>query len=105
MAVRLCIWYNRQKKEAIIAMKKARSQQEQTIALTRVAAAVRLGSHRNQVHADKKQYNRKKSKRLWQKDQEALFLCPYLPQSPVSSARVSWTAASQTAIISQSGRS
>lgn len=56
-------------------MKKARSLQEQTITLARVAAAAKLQSHRPQVHDDKKRYDRKKSKRLWQKDQEALFLC------------------------------
>jgi len=56
-------------------MKKARSQQEQTIVQTRVAAAVRLQNHRPRVHADEKRYDRQKSKRLWHKDQEALFLC------------------------------
>lgn len=56
-------------------MKKARSRQEQTIALTRVAAAVKLQDRRPRVHDDKKRYDRTKSKRLWQKDQEALFLC------------------------------
>ncbi|HWI64646.1 MAG TPA: hypothetical protein VNT75_22700 [Symbiobacteriaceae bacterium] len=70
-------------------MKKARSRQEQTILTSRVTAAVKLQNRRPQVHADKKAYDRQKSKRLWQKDQEALFLCLYSPQLPVSRARVS----------------
>jgi len=58
-------------------MKKARSNQEQTIVQSRVAAAVRLQPYRPKVHANEKKYDRQKSKRHWQKDREALFLCPH----------------------------
>lgn len=54
-------------------MKKARSKQEQTVVQSRVAAAVRLQAHRPRVQESKRAYDRKKAKRLWHKDQEALF--------------------------------
>jgi hypothetical protein len=52
--------------------KKGRSQQEQTITKSRVAAANVLQHFRPKSHATDKRYNRAKTKRLWQKDQEAL---------------------------------
>lgn len=57
-------------------MKKARSAREHAIAVSRVAAAVRLQNHRPQVHDSKKRYDRNQIKRSWQKDQERFSFGP-----------------------------
>lgn len=54
-------------------MNKARSRQEQSVALARVSAAVRLQGKRPQAHADKKRYDRNKEKRLWQNRPDGAF--------------------------------
>jgi hypothetical protein len=57
-------------------MKKPRTRQEQAVAATRVAAAVRLQNRRPQVHVDQKKYDRSKEKRLWQNDRGGAFSMP-----------------------------
>jgi len=62
-------------------MKQRRSLQEQAIAVAKVRAATRLGQFRPKVEPIHKQYDRKKAKRLWQSDQEALL--PILSPSSI----------------------
>lgn len=52
--------------------KRTRSAREQAVAQQRLAAGVRLQSHRPKVQESGKAYKRNKQKRLWQNDQEAL---------------------------------
>ncbi len=54
-------------------MKQRRSGQEQSIAVAKVRAAKRLEQFRPKAEPTRKQYDRKKTKRLWQNDQEALL--------------------------------
>jgi len=54
-------------------MKQRRSLQQQAIAVAKVRAATRLAQFRPKAEPNPKQYDRKKAKRLWQNDQEALL--------------------------------
>ena len=51
--------------------KRTRSKQEQAVAVSRVAAAMRLQNRRPQTHQDQSQYNRAKAKRLWRQEPAA----------------------------------
>jgi len=54
-------------------VKKRRSGQDQAIAVAKVRAAKRLEQFRPKAEPTRNQYDRKKTKRLWQNDQEALL--------------------------------
>ncbi len=58
-------------------MTKNRSRQQQAVALSRVAAAVKLQAHRPKVQESAKHYKRAKEKRRWQHDQDGAFVMPF----------------------------